>query len=211
MKLSYASTMTTLLVVSTLVSSLLAFTPSSKTPKQQQQQRSSRCSQLRLVPEQGNQLVAAYTAALSKYEDISDDDDDYEEEDDDDVPRMTTTATNRNFVQRAFSIPSPTITNNKKRSIKRDSFTTAISTTEGSGDDVVIFPLVGFTFCQNGNRVVALPTQSNVSCRLPRSKTSRAEEIYGWYSPVCKLNLYAPMDEEYCQAPPQTTTTTIAK
>jgi hypothetical protein len=66
---------------------------------------------------------------------------------------------------------------------------------------VVIFPLVGFTFCQNGNRVVALPTQSNVSCRLSFRSTTKKEDVYGWYSPVCKLNLYAADEEAYCQAP----------
>jgi hypothetical protein len=177
-------------------------------------------SQLHLVPEQGNQLVAAYTAALSKYEEEHRLDgegvEDVAMNDDDESPRWvgnpttpaddssTSSRASRNFVQRAFSLPSLGSSNNNKK-LKTSSSTSSSSTENGDQHDVVLFPLVGFTFCRNGNQVVPLPTQSNVSCRLPRRSDVHQEEVYGWYSPVCRLNMYAANDEEYCNSPkPQT-------
>jgi hypothetical protein len=148
---------------------------------------------LNLVPGQGNQLVAAYNAANCKKENEYDDD----EESKSPLPTAITVNqplvglakdTPRNFVQRAFSLPSygleqfPSSSDNKKEQ-----------------KDVIYFPLVGFTFCRNGDRVIPLPTQSNVSCRL---RTNHKEEVYGWFSPVCKLDMYS---EDLCHAPEETT------
>jgi len=143
---------------------------------------------LNLVPGQGNQLVAAYNAATCR------------KETEDNLAEQIVSATNaedeetaldhtRTFVQRAFSLPSHMRHPHPK--------------IEGGVDvaekkvDIVRFPLVGFTFCRNGDRVVPLPTQSNVSCRLP-STYQKNQEIFGWFNPVCKLDLYS---EDPCHAP----------
>lgn len=133
-----------------------------------------RASCLQLVPEQANQLVAAYTAGLKDFEDLEDLEDEIAN-----MPPKINEQNPRNFVQRAFNLPA-------RKHPKEDG-------------DVVVYPLVGFTFCQNGDRVVALPTKSNVSCRLLPISHKEAV-VYGWYSPVCKLDMYAPEDS-YCQAP----------
>jgi len=153
-------------------------------------------SGLNLVPEQGNQLVAAYTAALSKYQENHEDEDILEEFDNTDVG-----STNRNFLQRVFSLPSAS----KKVKVMAPTTTTIITSRPSSSSscddpnqEILLFPLVGFTFCRHGNQVVPLPTQSNLACRLPPSKEG---DVYGWYSPVCKLNMYAVNEEEYCTAP----------
>lgn len=199
--------------------SSFAFSPSDMQLRRHVRQQPG-SSQLQLVPEQGNQLVAAYTASLSKYheehrlvsEGVEDEamDDDVEN---DDSPRRlgnpktltSDSSSSRNFVQRAFSLPSlGNNNNNNNKKLKAMSSTSASSSSTDDTDqqhDVVLFPLIGFTFCRNGNQVVPLPTQSNVSCRLPRRSKVDQEQVYGWYSPVCKLNMYAANEEEYCTAP----------
>ncbi len=129
---------------------------------------------LHLVPGQGNQLVAAYNAAACKNEDS----------DSEESPIIITEETPRNFVTKVFNLPS----------VRLHPYPKA----EGvdSDSDVVYYPMTGFTFCRNGDRVIALPTTSNVSCRLP----NRNEEVFGWFSPVCKLDLYS---DDLCRDPKQ--------
>jgi len=204
-----------------------AFSPSDRQVRRQAPVRqpptwSSSASPLHLVPEQGNQLVAAYTAALSKYheeehrldgEGVEDAVAMNNDSEIDDSPRRLrnpttlTTDSSRNFVQRAFSLPSLGNNNNKKKKTKASvASSSSSSIDEGDQHDIVLFPLVGFTFCRNGNQVVPLPTQSNVSCRLPRRSKVDQEQVYGWYSPVCKLNMYATNEDDYCTAPNTTPT-----
>lgn len=138
---------------------------------------SSPATELNLVPGQGNQLVAAYNAATCKKDD---------EEDDDSTPvAVTIQESPRTFVNKVFHLPS----------VRRHPYPKAEGLDTHHGEsDVVYYPMIGFTFCRNGDRVIALPTKSNVSCRLP----CRDEEVYGWFSPVCKLDLYS---DDPCRNP----------
>eukprot|EP00428_Durinskia_dybowskii_P052666 CAMPEP_0170330176 /NCGR_PEP_ID=MMETSP0116_2-20130129/66018_1 /TAXON_ID=400756 /ORGANISM="Durinskia baltica, Strain CSIRO CS-38" /LENGTH=182 /DNA_ID=CAMNT_0010583339 /DNA_START=119 /DNA_END=667 /DNA_ORIENTATION=- len=137
--------------------------------------------QLNLVPGQGNQLVAAYNAATCKKD----------EEDNDGVdgstPAPVTTSvqeSSRTFVNKVFHLPS----------VRRHPYPKAEGLDNHIESDVVYYPMIGFTFCRNGDRVIALPTKSNVSCRLPVQE----EQVYGWFSPVCKLDLYS---DDPCRNP----------
>lgn len=163
--------------------------------------RGQQLVKLNLVPGQGNQLVAAYNAATCKKTELEDD-----ENDTDAVPQAAVTITvndpvgvaqdtPRNFVKRAFSLPSHKKHPHPKAEGLESTSSDSPSFPMETSKDVVYFPLVGFTFCRSGDRVIPLPTQSNVSCRL---RTNRKEELYGWFSPVCKLDLYA---EDPCRAP----------
>ena len=131
--------------------------------------------ELNLVPGQGNQLVAAYNAATCKKN----------EDDDDATPApVTIQESPRTFVKKVFHLPS----------VRRHPYPKAEGLDNHIESDVVYYPMIGFTFCRNGDRVIALPTKSNVSCRLPIQE----EEVYGWFSPVCKLDLYS---DDPCRNP----------
>jgi hypothetical protein len=173
---------------------------------QDQPRRIAICSSLKLVPGQGNQLVAAYNA--KNYKDVTLPEDDNDDADDEgfvspptaiDVEPIAAAVVaappnNRNFVRRAFNLPSNMIRRHPHPKAELID-TSAAPIIGNAADDVVLYPLVGFTFCRNGDRVVALPTTNHVSCRLP---ISRKEEVYGWFSPVCKLDMYS---EDPCRAP----------
>lgn len=162
---------------------------------------------LHLVPGQGNQLVAAYNAAMSRKAPSSAVD--YDEE-------GLAVPDSRNFVQRVFSLPSSMIkrhphpsaegldgsavsANTRANATENKNVMTKMSSQNQKKEDVVYYPVTGFTFVKNGENVVALPTKSNVSCRLPPS--TKNQEVYGWFSPACKLDLYA---EDPCHAPDPT-------
>ena len=81
----------------------------------------------------------------------------------------------RAFAKRVFSLPS-----------------TLVHPHDGENEDVVYFPITGFTFC--GSKV--LPTMSRASCSIIRRD---AQDVYGWYSPVCYLE--SPDSDEYCKNP----------
>ena len=69
---------------------------------------------------------------------------------------------------------------------------------QGNGDkpDVVLYPVVGFRIVEDEeHHSRVLPTKSNVSCRIPNNYN---EDLYGWFSPACRLNLYK---EDPCEAP----------
>lgn len=158
---------------------------------------------LNLVPGQGGQLVAAYNAARIKEEAKTAAAADataiaYEETEDGIV---VVPAAHRNLIRRAFSLPSSMI---KRHPHPKEEGLESTTTNEDEtkqqqqhhkAEDIVYYPVVGFTFCKNGDRVVALPTKSNVSCRL---SSTHKEDVYGWFSPVCKLDLYS---EDPCHAP----------
>jgi hypothetical protein len=131
---------------------------------------SSCCSALNLLPGQGNELVAAYNAATFQ---------ENEQEEDQAVPVTLemdhpkddrASAAARSFASRLFSLPSTLI----KRS---------------QNYDVVLYPMVGFKFVHHEDKFIALPTKSHMSCRLPSARND--EEVYGFFSPACSLDLYA--------------------
>lgn len=164
------------------------------------QERSHVATLLQLVPGQGNQL-AAYNAAHHKdEEDVQDNDE--ADNDFEALPMAITVGSepdaansnSRNLVKRAFNLPSNMIRRHPHPKVELIESPTA-SKSSNTLEDIVLYPLVGFTFCRNGDRVVALPTTSNVSCCVP---ISHKGELYGWFSPVCKLDMYS---EDPCHAP----------
>jgi hypothetical protein len=119
-------------------------------------------------------------------------------------------AASRSFASRIFHLPSsaikkhphPTLEGLKENSgngqngVFPYSFNPQRPSAEGQQGDVVLYPIVGFRFCQGSEGPIrALPTKSNAACRLP---ANRHEELFGWFSPACKLDLYS---EDVCHAP----------
>eukprot|EP00529_Nitzschia_sp_RCC80_P028004 CAMPEP_0113454298 /NCGR_PEP_ID=MMETSP0014_2-20120614/7791_1 /TAXON_ID=2857 /ORGANISM="Nitzschia sp." /LENGTH=258 /DNA_ID=CAMNT_0000345699 /DNA_START=200 /DNA_END=976 /DNA_ORIENTATION=+ /assembly_acc=CAM_ASM_000159 len=71
-------------------------------------------------------------------------------------------------------------------------------TNKNQHQESVLYPIVGFTFCKTKNDgCIALPTTSHASCRIT-TNTQRQEEVFGWYSSACKLDLYS---EDVCHKP----------
>lgn len=145
-----------------------------------------RDSRLSLVPDQANQLVAAYNAncvekklsppteskdmALIAASRI----------------RVSKPANNngnnhnggaiaasKSFLARVFHMPSVKHPASEADEAKRD---------------VVYHPMVGFRFFSGIDAV--FPTKSNVSCMMP-TKTQKEEEVFGWFSPSCQLDAFS--------------------
>lgn len=196
-------------------------------------------SALSLVPGQGNQLAAAYTASLSKEEQAKQQlapkapiDAGIEEQQSSSINEPSSSsshwralAASRSFVQRVFHLPSsaikkhphPTLEGLKEQPKQSQSssynshhaafpFSFIPRQQPKVDDDYVLYPLVGFQFVKSSSadRTIALPTTSHAACRLP---TNRNEEVYGWFSPGCKLDLYS---EDVCHAPIAVTEETTA-
>ncbi|KAG7344495.1 hypothetical protein IV203_022503 [Nitzschia inconspicua] len=194
---------------------------------QQQQQRSFTSSlTLHLLPGQGNQLAAAYTASiiskeqekktLQKEDPVNNNNNNSNNEKEQEPPSSSShwraLAASRSFVQRVFHLPSSAIKKHPHPLLEglkdqQQQHTQAtfpfnfIPRHQPDEEDYVLYPLVGFQFVKSksaldGNdRTIALPTTSHASCRLP---TNRNEELYGWFSPACMLDLYS---EDVCHAP----------
>jgi len=66
-------------------------------------------------------------------------------------------------------------------------------------EEVLKYPVVGFLFCSETGKsdCAVLPTMSHPSCRI-RTCRENEEPLYGWYSPACKLDLFA---EDVCHKP----------
>jgi hypothetical protein len=181
---------------------------------QAQHTRSSSTS-LNLLPGQGNQLAAAYTAFISHKN--NDDETDTvtpatkPQEPPSSSSHWRALAASRSFVSRVFHLPSsaikkhphPTLEGLKANNDKKESnsfpFGFIPTRHHREEEDAVLYPLVGFQFVksQEGSNIktIALPTTSHAACRLP---THRNEPVFGWYSPACKLDLYS---EDVCHAP----------
>jgi type IV secretory pathway VirB9-like protein len=69
------------------------------------------------------------------------------------------------------------------------SATTASATTHTvMKDDIQLFPIVGFVYVQDApHHSRPLPTISQVSCPLHYQDKDHREELYGWFSHVCRL------------------------
>mmetsp|Transcript_3168 Transcript_3168/g.7227 ORF Transcript_3168/g.7227 Transcript_3168/m.7227 type:complete len:180 (+) Transcript_3168:148-687(+) len=134
---------------------------------------------LNLVPDQGNQLVAAYNAiSLEKRSETAaaapiQVDRNFDESEN---PRGAIAASKR-FLTRIFHKPATEHPG------------------EGKNNDVVYYPMVGFRFFEGIDSV--FPTTSNVSCDMP-TKSQKEEEVFGWFSLSCKLDLYS---EDVCRNP----------
>jgi hypothetical protein len=189
-----------------------------------QQQQKPRSSCLKLMPGQGSQLVAAYTAATSSSssEDVRSSNEYLSAEkaapaspqqQDNEPPSSSShwraLAASRSFVSRVFHKPSsaikkhphPTLEGLKTADAAAQQFpynfipSRLATQDERKQDDVVLYPIVGFRFFNQQGSSIALPTTSHAACRLP---TNRNEDVYGWFTPACRLDLYA---EDVCHEP----------
>lgn len=143
-----------------------------------------------LLPEQGKQLMAAFEASCDR----NDEDSDViqvksllsEEE------NTTTKVPKKNFVSRIFSIPGAIM--GRHPAAAPALVDVKMPREEKEGDDVVLYPIVGFQFVNGGQQV--LPTTTNVACRLSKQPN---EELYGWFTPSCPLNSIH--SDAYCDEP----------
>ena len=137
-----------------------------------QSKTASSPSALNLLPSQGNQLVAAYNAISVEKE----------------TPEAasikvdksgaeTNGETKKSFLTRVFHLPSINHPGQKKE------------------HDVVYYPMVGFRFFEGIDSV--FPTTSHVSCLMP-TKNQKEEEVYGWFSLSCKLDVFS---DDVCRNP----------
>mmetsp|Transcript_20652 Transcript_20652/g.49002 ORF Transcript_20652/g.49002 Transcript_20652/m.49002 type:complete len:264 (+) Transcript_20652:336-1127(+) len=87
----------------------------------------------------------------------------------------------------------------QKQEQKQSSFSIPSGiTNKNQQHESILYPIVGFTFCKTKNDgCIALPTTSHASCRIT-TNAQRQEEVFGWYSPACKLDLYS---EDVCHKP----------
>ena len=178
-------TQTKLLLSSLMVSGASAFVSSSHSSIERHE------TALHLLPSQGSQLKAAVDAASCKKTDEKPVVEVEKVQEEDQINPA------RAFVSRVFSMPSSMI---KRHPHPKDEGWMTDDPVRFRGrmkkqDDVVLYPVVGFQFVRHGDSFVPLPTKSHAACRLP---LNRNEEVYGWFSPVCKLDIYS---EDPCHAP----------
>jgi len=135
-------------------------------------------SSLNLVPDQGNQLVAAYNAnCLLEQQEQASAPALIQVDTNVEVPHRGAIAASKSFLTRIFHMPSILHPGEKKN------------------EDVVYYPMVGFRFFKGIDNV--FPTTWHVSCDIP-TKEQKEEEVYGWFSSSCKLNLFS---EDVCRNP----------
>ncbi|CAJ1934994.1 unnamed protein product [Cylindrotheca closterium] len=132
---------------------------------------------LHLKSGQGNQLVAAFNAAAVK----KDHDDDF-----------VAAATNAVLEQQKHETAPA---NPEARSLAARLF--SLDFNNHAKDDVVYYPLVGFKMVHHEGRVIPLPTSSTACCQIP-TREQADQEVYGWFSPACHLDLYS---EDICHGP----------
>lgn len=170
---------TTLAIVLSLASQIEAFTAPPRSSTVLPQQHSGLC----LVPDQANQLVAAYNANL------------VETKPNGAAAAAAATATasrvkvdlnggaiaaSKRYLARVFHMPSVNHPGRQKEEQNRD---------------VVYYPMVGFRFFAGIQSVFS--TTSHVSCMMP-TKNQKEEEVFGWFSSSCDLDLYS---EDICLNP----------
>eukprot|EP00526_Cylindrotheca_closterium_P023951 CAMPEP_0113638738 /NCGR_PEP_ID=MMETSP0017_2-20120614/20306_1 /TAXON_ID=2856 /ORGANISM="Cylindrotheca closterium" /LENGTH=196 /DNA_ID=CAMNT_0000549885 /DNA_START=190 /DNA_END=780 /DNA_ORIENTATION=+ /assembly_acc=CAM_ASM_000147 len=135
---------------------------------------------LHLKSGQGNQLVAAYNAAAAATEH--------------ETIEKVATVVEKPKSKRKEEAPA----NPEARSFAARLFSLDFHTHKDDKEDVVYYPLVGFKLVHHEGRVIPLPTKDHTSCRLVSSTRAAQEEVYGWFSPTCTLDLYA---EDICHEP----------
>jgi len=180
-----------------------SFTPTSCTPT------TKSSTALHLLPSQGCQLAAAFAAASAKEEDNTQhrDPNSLDNRSSSDIidgshpelsaQSITPTQAAREFAWRVFSIPSHIIPNGALP----NPFDHNEVCIDEKQDDVVLFPIVGFTFVKGENEeVIVLPSPdgSGGACNIDSVRQTKELPLYGWFSPCCKLgDLYAD-DQTYC-------------
>jgi hypothetical protein len=173
------------LLLSLIFSGAEAFVAAPQSARQQ--------TSLNLLPCQGNQLKAAYNAGTCKSDETTATGTQevvVEEQ------NRGPAAAARSFASRLFSLPSSVIKrypNHEAEEIP-EGFS-VWRRKEKKQDDVVLYPVIGFHFVQSDGRFIALPTVSHASCPIHRNQD---EDVFGWYSPACKLDHFA---EDPCHKP----------
>lgn len=169
---------------------------------------------IHLLPSQGCQLAAASAAASVKDEDSArfgdqslSDKSVHEQMDDKHVGNSShnigSTNAAREFVSRVFSIPAyilPRASNSQQNWLFNPFEQNEVCISEDQ-DDVVLFPIVGFTFVTTeDDEMKVLPSHktSRGSCNIASARHAKELPVYGWFSQCCPLgDLYAD-DETYC-------------
>lgn len=177
---------------------------------------SSSSSALNLVPDQGNQLAAAYNAAHSDDDEMNNNNNNNNKKITQEVSASETTApieanhnndgvdesshwraiaASKSFLTRIFHKPS----GNSKHTpgvVEGDLDHSNINNNnKNKNEDVVYYPMVGFTYFEGIEN--ALPTTSHQSC-IMTTKSQKEEEVYGWFSSSCKLDFFS---EDVCHTP----------
>jgi len=201
---------TTSVVLSFCYVSTNSFTPITCTPISQSN------TALHLVPSQGCQLAAASAAASVKEEDNPQHRDQkllsngsFPDQIDSSPPELsgqsiTPTQAARVFVSRLFSIPShiiPNGTSNSQQSWLQNPFEHNEACLDEVQDDVVLFPIVGFTFVKGENeevQVLPSPNGAGGACNISSVRQTKEAPVYGWYSPACQLGDLHADDQVYC-------------
>ena len=157
---------------------------------------------LNLLPAQGKQLEAAANAALAKAQAEREQ---CEEEESECLPPSSEIESEtkvrsaaRNFVSKVFSIPSSIIRGHPRPELEGLGDADTFEWQDQPGDDVVLFPMVGFQFVNDApNHYGVLPTAraGNPSCRL---RNDGEQALVGWFSKACHLDMFA---ENYCDEP----------
>jgi len=183
---------TTSILLATCYVSTHSFTPTTCTPI------TKSSTALYLLPSQGCQLAAASAAASVKEEDhniinnrSSPDliDGNHPELS---AQSITPTQAARVFAWRVFSIPTHILPNGASNNEVR---------IDDKQDDVVLFPIVGFTFVKGENEEVQIlpsPDGSVGACNIDSIRQTKELPLYGWFSPCCKLGDVYADDQMYC-------------
>lgn len=187
------------------------------------QGRASSGTALNLVPTQGPQLAAASSAAFARAGSAVSVETTTAKPSDPaivnaaaDAPLIevsfetpTEAAAARGLVARLFSLPSivrgsagaAAAAGHPEMAIDIPSLSFERDGSEEKGDDVVLYPIVGFRWVKDGdgNSRVLPPMECNAACSLPNN--NKEEEVHGWFSKACKLGSPHGSDEEYCSSP----------
>jgi hypothetical protein len=136
---------------------------------------------LHLLPGQGNQLVAAFTAACQE---TTDENHSVQITINKDKKHQPKEECHRSILSRIFSLPS--------NLIKKHPHPAA----EGLEGDVVLYPMLGRTFFMTSDgECMSFPTKSAAACSIVKNKD---EQVYGFFSPSCQLD---PFSEDICHGP----------
>jgi len=178
---------------------------------------------LSLVPEQGNQLVAAFYASTASASATTEGTA---------TPRTTATAvvveeedgdTNDSHKPSIFSRLALLLPKRNAAASEQAAHAIHLSdlmpwdrlvhhkeTTKDDEKEAVLYPIVGFRFVATHDdsnndhapvpqeHIRVLPTSSHPSCRLVRNELP-PQQVYGWYSPVCPLDSI--FSDTYCDKP----------
>jgi hypothetical protein len=149
---------------------------------------------LSLLPNQGCQLAAA-AAAASASKDATKEVLSSEEK----LLLETPNNAARELAKRIFSLPSQILRTPQDGG--SDSFPFEVIADHES--DVVVYPIVGFTYVKldNGDiRAVPSPNAKG-ACNIDSIHKSRTLPTYGWFSPACQLGDMHADDQSYCGNP----------